>query len=125
MVGALATAAGSVDLITLPQNSTQLAFAFEKALARRRGAAPASERGQLVTVLGPKGGTGKTLTSCNVAVALALGGTSTVIVDLDLQFGDVGLALGLKPERTIYEITPAGHAEFEDWLAELLSTPAQ
>jgi len=32
---------------------------------------------------------------------------------------------GRRPERTIYEITPAGHAEFEDWLAELLSTPAQ
>ena len=100
--------AGADDLITLPQNSTQLAFAFEKALARRRGAAPATERGQLVTVLGPKGGTGKTLTSCNVAVALALCGTSTVIVDLDLQFGDVGLALGLKPERTIYDLAVSG-----------------
>jgi pilus assembly protein CpaE len=100
--------AGADDLITLPQNSTQLAFAFEKALARRRGAAPATDRGQLVTVLGPKGGTGKTLTSCNVAVALALGGTSTVIVDLDLQFGDVGLALGLKPEHTIYDLAVSG-----------------
>jgi pilus assembly protein CpaE len=100
--------AGADDLITLPQNSTQLAFAFEKALARRRGTAPAAERGQLVTVLGPKGGTGKTLTSCNVAVALALGGTSTAIVDLDLQFGDVGLALGLKPERTIYDLAVSG-----------------
>jgi pilus assembly protein CpaE len=100
--------AGADDLITLPQNSSQLAFAFEKALARRRGAAPATERGQLVTVLGPKGGTGKTLTSCNVAVALALGGTSTAIVDLDLQFGDVGLALGLKPDRTIYDLAMSG-----------------
>ena len=100
--------AGADDLITLPQNSTQLAFAFEKALARRRGAAPAADRGQLVTVLGPKGGTGKTLTSCNVAVALALAGTSTVIVDLDLQFGDVGLAIGLKPERTIYDLAVSG-----------------
>jgi pilus assembly protein CpaE len=100
--------AGADDLITLPQNSTQLAFAFEKALARRRGAAPSNDRGRLVTVLGPKGGTGKTLTSCNAAVALALGGTSTVIVDLDLQFGDVGLALGLKPERTIYDLAVSG-----------------
>ncbi len=100
--------AGADDLITLPQNSSQLAFAFEKALARRRGSAPAAARGQLVTVLGPKGGTGKTLTSCNIAVALALGGASTVIVDLDLQFGDVGLALGLKPERTVYDLAVSG-----------------
>jgi pilus assembly protein CpaE len=101
--------AGADDLITLPQSSSQLAFAFEKALARRRGSAStAADRGRLVTVLGPKGGTGKTLTSCNVAVALALGGASTVIVDLDLQFGDVGLALGLKPEHTIYDLVVSG-----------------
>src|SRR5579875_155922 len=30
---------------------------------------------------------------------------------------------GRRPERTVYEITDAGVAEFEDWLAELLSTP--
>ncbi|WP_029430815.1 PadR family transcriptional regulator [Blastococcus sp. URHD0036] len=30
---------------------------------------------------------------------------------------------GRRPERTVYEITPAGQDEFEDWLAELLSTP--
>jgi DNA-binding PadR family transcriptional regulator len=32
---------------------------------------------------------------------------------------------GRRPERTVYEITPAGQEEFEDWLAELLSTPAR
>ena len=30
---------------------------------------------------------------------------------------------GNRPERTVYEITPAGADEFEDWLSELLSTP--
>ena len=30
---------------------------------------------------------------------------------------------GRRPERTVYAITPAGVEEFEDWLAELLSTP--
>ncbi len=32
---------------------------------------------------------------------------------------------GRRPERTVYEITAAGLAEFEDWLAELLSTPVR
>lgn len=32
---------------------------------------------------------------------------------------------GKRPERTVYEITPGGIEEFEDWLAELLSTPAR
>ena len=53
----------------------------------------------MITVLGPKGGTGKTVTSSNLAVALALEGKSAVLVDLDLQFGDVGLALGLRADE--------------------------
>jgi DNA-binding PadR family transcriptional regulator len=32
---------------------------------------------------------------------------------------------GKRPERTVYEITDAGVEEFEDWLAELLSTPVR
>jgi hypothetical protein len=32
---------------------------------------------------------------------------------------------GRRPERTVYEITPAGAEEFEDWLAELLATPVR
>jgi DNA-binding PadR family transcriptional regulator len=32
---------------------------------------------------------------------------------------------GRRPERTVYEITAAGQVEFEDWLAELLSTPVR
>ena len=41
-------------------------------------------------------------------MALAAGGARPVVVDLDLQFGDVGLALGLRPERTIYDLAVAG-----------------
>jgi len=100
--------AGADDLITLPQSPDQLAFALEKALARRRGAAAAARSGSMISVLGPKGGTGKTLTTCNVGVALALAGHSVVLVDLDLQFGDVGLALGLRPQNTIYNLASSG-----------------
>lgn len=100
--------AGADDLITLPQQPGQLAFALEKALARRRGGRMPSALAPMVTILGPKGGTGKTLTACNVAVALALDGARSVVVDLDLQFGDVGLALGLPPERTIYDLAVSG-----------------
>src|SRR5918912_1431670 len=32
---------------------------------------------------------------------------------------------GRRPERTVYEITESGVTEFEDWLAELLSTPVR
>jgi pilus assembly protein CpaE len=88
----------------------QLGFALEKAVARRNGAvaAGATALASLVCVLGPKGGIGKTLTSANLAVALASLGKRVVVVDLDLQFGDVGLSLGLTPQRTIYDLVKSG-----------------
>jgi pilus assembly protein CpaE len=100
--------AGADDIVALPQSAGQLGFALEKALARRRNAGAAAAEGAMITVLGPKGGTGKTVTSSNLAVALALEGKSAVLVDLDLQFGDVGLALGLQPTRTIYDLAVSG-----------------
>jgi pilus assembly protein CpaE len=100
--------AGADDLIVLPQPPDQLAFELQKAIARRRGSDSATSDAPMISILGPKGGTGKTLTACNLAVALAEAGTRPVIVDIDLQFGDVGLALGLRPERTIYDLAIAG-----------------
>jgi pilus assembly protein CpaE len=58
----------------------------------------------MICVLGPKGGTGKTLVASNLAAALADAGEKVAMVDLDLQFGDLGLALGLKPAKTIYDL---------------------
>ena len=100
--------AGAEDLIGLPQPPDQLAFELQKVIARRRGPAGDARRGAMIAVLGPKGGTGKTVTSCNLAVALADAGARPIVVDLDLQFGDVGLALGLRPEHTIYDLVTAG-----------------
>jgi pilus assembly protein CpaE len=100
--------AGADDLVELPQSAAELGFALEKALARRRGSGAGAAVGAMITVLGPKGGTGKTITSSNLAVGLALEGKSVVLVDLDLQFGDVGLALGLEPTKTIYDLAIAG-----------------
>jgi pilus assembly protein CpaE len=88
----------------------QLRFAVEKAVARRSGgpAAGATATSSLICVLGPKGGIGKTLTSANLGVGLALAGRRVVIVDLDLQFGDVGLSLGLVPTRTVFDLVKSG-----------------
>ena len=101
---------GGEDILMLPQSPEQLRFAIQKALARRKGstAAQGAELGRMIAVLGPKGGTGKTLTSSNLAVALAQLGFRTAIVDLDLQFGDVGLSMGLPPDVTMYDLALAG-----------------
>ena len=99
-----AFSAGVDDLVTLPQSREALAFAFEKAVARRRRPTRATKLAPMICIVGPKGGTGKTLTACNLAVALAKAGKRPVVVDVDLQFGDVGIALGLAPEHTIYDL---------------------
>ena len=101
--------AGADDVLIYPLTSESLRFTLEKVLARRRGGGQAGASvAPLVCILGPKGGTGKTLVSTNLAVALARRDLRVVLVDLDLQFGDVGLALGLVPERTIYDLAKAG-----------------
>ncbi len=101
--------AGADDVITLPQPRTDVAFTLQKVIARRKGLAmPGKPPAKVITVLGPKGGTGKTLTATNLAVALAQRGKDVVLVDLDLQFGDIGLAMGLSPERTITDLMKAG-----------------
>jgi pilus assembly protein CpaE len=106
-------ASGADDIVLLSDSETPGAdtfFALQKAIARRHGGGQVADsaHGQLICVLGPKGGIGKTLTSANLGVSLADAGHSTVMVDLDLQFGDLGLALGLQPERTIYDLVTSG-----------------
>jgi pilus assembly protein CpaE len=111
---------GAEDIVAMPEadqdtnggGAEQIVFALQKALARRRGAAPPARtaRGSMICVLGPKGGIGKTLTAANLGVALAQDGHRVVIVDLDLQFGDVALSLGLAPDRTIYDLAMSSGA---------------
>jgi pilus assembly protein CpaE len=119
---------GADDIVVL-NDSTQPGadtfFALQKAVARRGGGPGAtddSSLGALISVLGPKGGIGKTLTTSNLAATLADGGQRVIVVDLDLQFGDLGLALGLTPERTIYDLATIGGtldvAKVEDYLVE-------
>ena len=102
--------AGADDIVGLPQTPENVRFAIEKAIARRQGGAVggAIATAPLICVLGPKGGTGKTLTACNLAVSLAASGQRVAVVDLDLQFGDVALSLGMAPEKTIYDLAKSG-----------------
>jgi pilus assembly protein CpaE len=104
--------AGADDILGLPTDPEDVAFALQKAMARKAGAgvATGTALSPMIVVLGPKGGTGKTITSANLAVSLANSGYKVTVVDLDLQFGDVGLALGLKPDKTVYDLVKAGGA---------------
>ncbi|MFF0943878.1 CpaE family protein [Kocuria sp. CPCC 205300] len=59
---------------------------------------------RVIVVTSPKGGVGKTTVATNLAVGLgAIAPMNTVIIDLDVQFGDVGAALRLAPEHSLTE----------------------
>lgn len=81
------------------------------AASRRLSAGPALDavssgqgRGRVIAVMSPKGGVGKTTIATNLAVGLAkTAPMSVVIVDLDLQFGDVASGLMLDPERSVLD----------------------
>lgn len=87
------------DLVDALQRAVQHAARLHEAIAAEEAAAP--RKGAIVTVFSTKGGVGKSVLATNLGVALATMGRSVVLIDLDLQFGDVGIMLGLEPTLTI------------------------
>ena len=102
---------GIADVLLLPQLTENVVFALRKAghAGRRLAAEGAPSRsGRIVTVFSPKGGTGKTATATNLAAAFAkYEKQRTLLLDLDLQFGDAAIMLGLEPDKTIYDLVVA------------------
>ena len=72
------------------------------------GRSASHQAGHLLTVFSPKGGAGKTTIAVNAGVALAQRGYKTLLLDLDLSFGDVPISLGLRPEHDFGEIVNMG-----------------
>jgi pilus assembly protein CpaE len=67
------------------------------------------QRGRIVTVFSAKGGCGKTTIATNLATLLTVEAQAKVcLVDLDLAFGDTGIALQLLPAHTIEDAAAIG-----------------
>nr|MBN1229151.1 response regulator [Anaerolineae bacterium] len=116
--------AGAVDFVAKPISSDELAEAIRQAYAKRpatvapaaaqpAAAAPvpgydyrAPSEGHVITVLGPKGGVGKTTVSVNLGLGLARAATDKkiVIMDGNLFFGDVGVFLNTRGEFSIGDL---------------------
>jgi pilus assembly protein CpaE len=99
----------------------ELAAVVDEAMASTSGARNSVDESlsdaKVITVFSTKGGVGKSVVACNLAAYMAATlGKRVVLLDLDLEFGDDALMLGLKPERTIYDAVQA----YERLDAELL-----
>ena len=101
-----AAAARVADVLLAPLPTETLLFALEKA-ARAGGRRDGSSSARVVTVFSPKGGTGKSVVSCNLAAAFAERGERTLLLDLDLQFGATAIMLGLESRTTLYDLASA------------------
>lgn len=118
--------AGADDVVAAAATSSEMSKVFGEVLRRSRTRAGAEEqaapaqKGRVVTVLSMKGGVGKTVVSSNLAVAIAGLGKSVALVDLDLQFGDVGIVLGLEPTQTIVGAVQSGERLDADMLMGFL-----
>ena len=62
-------------------------------------------RSRVYAFFSGKGGVGKTTLCTNTAVALASRGKKTLLIDLDLQFGDADMALDIAPNETIVDLS--------------------
>jgi pilus assembly protein CpaE len=100
--------AGAREYLTLPLELDVMEESLARAVARRPVNRPViappvetdkKVNGRLLTFMGAKGGAGVTTLACNFAVAMAQDATqSTLLIDLDIPFGDAALNLGIIAE---------------------------
>ncbi|MHA7143347.1 AAA family ATPase [Arthrobacter sp. TmT3-37] len=118
MLGAMRS--GIRDVISAEIDLNELQALLQRACAaserRRRNSGQQTEndhaRGRVIAVMSPKGGVGKTTVATNLAIGLGkIDPMSVVLLDLDLQFGDVATGLMLEPEHSITEAVHGAAAQ--------------
>ncbi len=98
------------------------AVAANRVVAEEPVGARPSQRGQIVAVFAPKGGVGRSTIAVNLAASLAQSGEDAVVlVDADLQFGDVAIMLRLTPTQTAADAAAVADKLDTAMLAELLT----
>jgi pilus assembly protein CpaE len=115
--------AGIAEYLPSPVNAHDLADALRRA-ARRLGRGSKyghSAAGRIITFVGAKGGTGVTTTAANAAVQLHHDKPGrTLLVDLNLEGGNLAVAMGLRPRYSIVDLFENFHRVDESLLSSLV-----
>ena len=94
---------GARDFIRLPIDDAELTTVIERTsdFSTEHAADDPKKRGNVIAVFSSKGGCGTTLIATNLAMTQK---APTVLVDLNLQSGDLELLLGLKPRFSLADV---------------------
>lgn len=135
--------AGARDFLTKPPTVDELTSAIRRAgkMAQdERAKAPAQvqpggpvsstlitpgiSRGRVIMVYSPKGGTGCTTVAINLAMTLHNEETPVVLIDANLQFGDVAVFLNEQGKNSVADLAPRADELDPDVVDEVLLTHA-
>jgi len=86
-----------------------------------------AEESQVITLYSPKGGVGKSILAVNIASEIKrMTNAKVLMVDLNLEFGDVALLLNLNATTTIVNVAQTGiqSIDLEYLKTNIISTPS-
>lgn len=78
--------------------------------------------GKLLTIYSAKGGVGCTMLATNLAIGLHTDETPTVLVDANLQFGDVSVFMNLQIKNSMVDVASRADELEPDYIDEILMT---
>jgi pilus assembly protein CpaE len=81
---------------------------------------PLRPQGKVITLYSPKGGVGCTVIGTNLAVGLNNADTPAVLVDANLQFGDVAVALNLQVKNSFVDLASRAEELDGDFVESVL-----
>ena len=106
-----ANAVGCHNVIAFPETAKALCDDVHRVYNAENGRIAALDGNQrvvwtskVITVFSAKGGIGKTTIATNLAIKLAEKNKKVVVLDLDLQFGDVHIFMDAEPKETIADL---------------------
>lgn len=106
--------AGAHDVVPLPLDPAELETALDpiRRMAASQGSRARAGHQKIVAMIKSEGGIGATSLLSQLAIRFAEGeakaGRETCLIDLDVQFGDAAIQLGLQPALTFADLVEAG-----------------
>ena len=129
--------AGARDFLTKPPSVDELTAAIHRAgemaaeerekaasipqgMGGDRSRLASDSLGKIIVVYGPKGGTGATTIAVNLAITMHSDDTPVVVVDSNLQFGDVAVFLNEQVKNSIFDLAVRADELDDEFIREVL-----